>query len=327
MSAASSAVASRAALFRGESHVEEVETFIGEPASRQVRVRLQGCGICASNLPVWEGRPWFKYPFAAGAPGHEGWGCIEAVGEAVTELSVGDRVAMVSPRAYAQRDLADVDAVVRIPATLAGHPLPGEPLGCVMNIFHRSEIAPGQQVAIIGIGFLGALLTSLCVRAGARVIAITRRESALQMAERFGASQLIRLDDPARAAREARKLCGEQGCERVIEAVGHQEALDLAGELAGVRARLVIAGYHQDSPRRVNLQRWNWLGLDVVNAHERDPAQYRRGMQEAIELISTGALDPTPLYTHHLPLHEIGAGFRLLASRPDGFFKALVDCT
>ncbi len=327
MSVAGSVAASRAALFRGESHVEQVETLIEEPASRQVRVRLQGCGICASNLPVWEGRPWFKYPFAAGAPGHEGWGHIEAIGDAVTELSIGDRVAMVSPRAYAQRDIAEADAVVRIPATLADHPVPGEPLGCVVNIFRRSDITAGQHVAIIGIGFLGALLTSLCVRAGARVIALSRRESALQMAERFGASSLIRFDDRAHAAREVHKICGERGCERVIEAVGHQEALDLASELAGVRARLVIAGYHQDGPRSVNLQRWNWQGLDVINAHERDPAQYRRGMQEAIELISTGALDPTPLYTHQIPLQEIGTGFRMLANRPDGFFKALVDCT
>jgi threonine dehydrogenase-like Zn-dependent dehydrogenase len=326
MIAASGTVRSRAAVFDGGRHVGTADAEVGEPGAGQVRVRLQGCGVCASNLPVYEGRPWFKYPFAAGAPGHEGWGHIDAVGANVSELRVGDRVALISANAYAQYDLCEASAAVKIPSSLASAPLPGEPLGCALNIFRRSDIQAGQTVAIVGIGFLGALLTALCVRAHARVIALSRRDSALLMAARFGASTCIRLEDPSRAVSEARKFSGEQGCERVIEAVGLQESLDVASELAGVRARLVIAGYHQDGRRSVDLQRWNWQGLDVVNAHERDPAQYRRGMQEAIELIASGTLDPTPLYTHVFPLEETDAAFRTLAERPEGFFKALIAC-
>src|SRR6185437_16765372 len=103
---------------------------------------------------------------------------------------------------------------------------------------------------------------------------------------------------------------------RVIECVGSQEMLDLASELAGTQARLVIAGYHQDGPRRIDLQQWNWRGLDVINAHERDPAQYRRGMQEALQLVLAGHLDLGLLFTHEFPLEE----------RPEGFLKALVRC-
>ena len=61
-------------------------------------------------------------------------------------------------------------------------------------------------------------------------------------------------------------------CERVIEAVGKQWPLDLAGELVGYGGKLIIAGYHQDGPRQVNMQSWNWKGIDVINAHERDLA-------------------------------------------------------
>jgi threonine dehydrogenase-like Zn-dependent dehydrogenase len=316
----------RAALFNGERRVDAIDIAVPQPTAHEVRVRLEGCGVCASNLPVWEGRPWFSYPFAAGAPGHEGWGRIDALGEHVTDFRIGDRVAMVSGHAYAEYDLADREAVVKIPETLADTPVPAEPLGCAINIFRRSDIRPGQTVAIVGIGFIGAMLTALCVRAGARVIAVTRRRSALLMAEQFGATSMIALDDASHAIRETRRICGNDGCERVIEAIGNQMGLDVATELAGVRARVVIAGYHQDGSRSVNLQRWNWLGLDVVNAHERDPAEYRRGMREAIELISKGDLDPTPLYTHLYPLEDTGAAFRTLAERPDGFFKALVQC-
>jgi len=316
----------RAAVFNGNGRIAQVEAEPREPGPGEVLVRLQGCGVCASNLPVWEGRPWFRYPLPPGAPGHEGWGLVEAVGKGVTEIAEGARVAMVSANAYATHDVTSVDTVVQLPPELNSIPFPGEPLGCVMNIFRRSEILSGQTVAIVGIGFLGAALTALAREAGARVIAISRRSFALNVAEHYGASNCIRLDDAARALSEARDIIGPNGCERVIEAVGTQEALDLASELAGVRSRLVIAGYHQEGTRTVNLQRWNWLGLDVINAHERDPLEYRRGMEDAVRLVRSGRFDPTPLYTHRFPLEDLSTAFQLLAERPHGFLKALVTC-
>ena len=302
------------------------QVAVRSPGAGEVRVRLEGCGVCGSNLPVWEGRPWLTYPLDPGAPGHEGWGWVDAVGEGVEELAVGDRVALLSYNAYAEYDIAPASAVVRLPEGLAGRAFPGEPLACVMNIFRRSAIEPGQTVAIVGIGFIGAALAALAARAGARVIALSRRPSALEMAERMGASTLIRLDEASRAISEARAMTGGEGCHCVIEAAGTQQTLDIASELTRVRARLVIAGYHQDGPRQVNLQQWNWRGLDVVNAHERDPAVYRRGMQAAVDLVVQGGFDPEPLWTHRFPLEEAGAAFEALARRPAGFMKALIEC-
>jgi threonine dehydrogenase-like Zn-dependent dehydrogenase len=319
-------VLTRAAVFQGPQRISAVAVPLPQEGEHQVRVKLQGCGVCASNLPVWEGRPWFQYPFPAGAPGHEGWGIIEAVGAKVRDLKVGDRVAMVSGNAYAERDVADEGSVVKIPASLADQPLPGEPLGCAVNIFNRSDIQPGQTVGIIGIGFLGALLTSLCVRAGARVVALSRRSCALEMAEHYGASAMIQTDDTNKAIQQARRSIKDAGCDRVIEVVGNQEALDLASGLVGVRARLVIGGYHQDGNRSINMQHWNWLGLDVINAHERAPEQYAAGIREAIALIAADQLDPTPLYTHRFSLGETDAAFHTLSERPQGFFKALIEC-
>jgi threonine dehydrogenase-like Zn-dependent dehydrogenase len=239
----------------------------------------------------------------------------------------GDRVALLSGHAYAEHDFAPAAALVKLPAQFAGKPFPGEPLACAVNIFRRSEIHAGQHVAIVGIGFLGAALTALATGVGASVTALSRRPFALRMAQQVGARAAVGLDDPGRAVARARQLVAPRdGYERVIECVGSQEALDMASQLAGTRARLVIAGYHQDGDRRVNLQDWNWRGLDVVNAHERDPAQYRRGMEEAIELIVGSEWDPWPLFTHQFPLAEIGGAFESLQSRPDGFLKALVMC-
>lgn len=296
------------------------------PGPGEVRIRLEGCGVCGSNLPVWEGRPWFTYPLSPGAPGHEGWGAVDAVGEGVSEVAVGDRVAALSYNAYAEYDLAPAAAVVRLPDELKGRPFPGEPLACAVNIFRRSGIESGQTVAIVGIGFIGAALTALAARAGARTIAISRRPFALEMAARMGATTLIRLDDVSRVTAEARAAAGADGCRCVIEAAGTQQTLDIASELTAVRGRLVIAGYHQDGRRQIDLQQWNWRGLDVINAHERDPAVYRSGMEEAVELVARGGFDPEPLWTHRFPLEEAGAAFETLAQRPAGFMKALVEC-
>ncbi len=313
-----------AAVVTGPGKVR-IETLpLPQPSPRQVRIRLEGCGVCASNLVPWAGPDWMRFPTEPGALGHEGWGIIDAVGEDVHGFRVGDRVAALSYHAYATHEIADQTAIAPLPAALAGQPFPGEPLGCAFNIFRRSAIRPGETVAIIGIGFLGILLTELASAAGARVIAISRRPSSLSSAERAGASEVIAMDDHWRIIEKVKELTEGRLCDCVIEAVGKQWPLDLAGELTKERGRLVIAGYHQDGPRQINMQLWNWRGLDVINAHERDPAVYMRGIHEAIEATVAGRLSPFRLYTHRFPLEQLGAALDMTRDRPDGFVKALV---
>ena len=319
-----SRTAASAAVLTGEGRVEIAEVKPLQPGLGEVRVRLQGCGVCVSNLPVWEGRPWFRYPLASGAPGHEGWGIIDALGPGVRDFYMGQRVSALSHNAYAAYDIAASDALVPLPAELDKQPFPGEPLGCIMNIFLRCDIMAGHTVAIIGIGFLGALLTELAAHAGAWVIAISRRPFALKTAREYGAQATVQLGNPADTAQQVNSLAGAHGCDRVIEVTGHQSALDLATEITGVGGRLVIAGYHQDGMRQIDLQQWNWKGLNVINAHERDPHLYVEGMRLAVEAVVQGQLHPLPLYTHSFGLSELSQAFEHLSERPDGFLKALV---
>jgi threonine dehydrogenase-like Zn-dependent dehydrogenase len=291
---------------------------------RQVRVRLEGCGVCGSNLPVWEGRPWFRYPFAGGAPGHEGWGRVDDVGENVGSVRPGDRVAVLSYHAFADYDIAEETNVALLPSALDGQPFPGEALGCAMNVFERSDIHPEHTVAVVGVGFLGAVLTKLAASAGARVVAIARREFALEIARRMGAWETIRFNDAAHVNAVIHELTGGVGCERVIEATGFQSPLDLAGDLTAERGKLVIAGYHQDGLRQVNMQLWNWRGLDVINAHERDPRKYMEGMRTAIATVASGRVDPTPLYTDSFKLEELPHAFDRMNQRSGSFLKALL---
>jgi threonine dehydrogenase-like Zn-dependent dehydrogenase len=314
----------RAAVLSGPGRIEIEQVARPEPGPGEVRVKLEGCGVCASNLTPWEGPDWMTFPTEPGALGHEGWGVIDSLGEGVEDLAVGDRVAALSFRSYGEYDVAAADAVVKLPAALAGRPFPGEPLGCAMNIFRRSDIRAGQTVAIVGIGFLGAILTRLATDAGARVIAISRRPFSLDVARRFGAAETIPMDDHWEIIERVKALTGGALCERVIEAVGKQWPLDLAGELVREGGRLVVAGYHQDGPRQVNMQMWNWKGIDVVNAHERDPAVAMQGIKEAVEAVASGRLDPSSLYTHRYPLERLDEALDATRDRPDGFVKALV---
>jgi len=294
------------------------------PAAGEVRIRLEGCGVCASNLEPWAGLEWLRYPQEPGGLGHEGWGVVDAVGDGVRDIRLGDRVAALSYRSFAEYDVAPQTMVALLPPQLDGKPFPGEPLGCAFNIFRRSDIRAGQTVAIIGIGFLGAVLTQLASEAGARVIAISRRQESLDLARAFGAAEVIAMDDHWSIIEQVKALTGEAMCERVIEAVGKQWPLDLASELVGTGGKLIIAGYHQDGPRQVNMQAWNWKGIDVINAHERDPEVQMQGLREAVTAVASGRLDPTPLYTHRFGLDELGNALDATRDKPPGFVKALV---
>ena len=314
----------RAAILAGPGEMRTETLALPEPGANEVRMRLEGCGVCASNLEPWAGQEWMTYPGEPGGLGHEGWGVVDAVGQSVENVRIGDRVAALSYHAFADYDLARVDALVKLPPELDGRAFPGEPLGCAFNIFRRSDIAAGQMVAIVGIGFLGAILTRLASEAGARVLAISRRQESLDLAREFGAAETIAMDDHRAIIERVRAFTGGRMCDRVIEAVGKQWPLDLDGELVCEGGKLIVAGYHQDGPRQVNMQMWNWKGIDVINAHERDPAVSLRGMQEAVDAVASGRLDAERLYTHRYPLERLDEALDATRDKPRGFVKALV---
>src|SRR3954447_26817948 len=105
----------RAAVVTAPGRVEVREVALPKPNDNEVRIRIEGCGVCASNLPPWEGREWFRYPFAPGQLGHEAWGRVDAAGKDVMGFRVGDRVAALSQHAYAEYDTAAEDSVVLLP--------------------------------------------------------------------------------------------------------------------------------------------------------------------------------------------------------------------
>src|SRR5829696_8902043 len=95
----------RAAVITGPGQMRIAEVARPEPGPGQVRLRLEGCGVCASNLTPGAGPEWMQFPTEPGSLGHEAWGVVDAVGDGVTGLTAGDRVAALTYNAYAEYDL------------------------------------------------------------------------------------------------------------------------------------------------------------------------------------------------------------------------------
>jgi threonine dehydrogenase-like Zn-dependent dehydrogenase len=270
----------RAGLLAGPGRAETALVPRPEPGDGEILIRVEGCGVCGSSLPLWEGRDWFSYPGDPGAPGHEVWG----------ETEDGRRVAALSYHGFAEWDVARPDEVVELPAALDGAAFPGEALACAANVARRAAVREGESVAVVGMGFLGTAVARIVGNA-----VEVRRESVVD-----GAFDVV------------------------VEAAGTQAALDNASRLVTTGGRLVVAGFHQDGPRTVDMQSWNWRGIDVINAHERDPQAYVRGLRDAVRLAVDGMLDLEALVTHRLPLSRLGDAFELARTRPHGFLKAVV---
>jgi threonine dehydrogenase-like Zn-dependent dehydrogenase len=200
----------------------------------------------------------------------------------------------LSYHGFAEFDVLREDELVELPAQLGDVPFPGEALGCAANVVRRADVRPGQDVAVVGMGFLGTTVARLCELRGAHVTC-------------FG-----RGDEP------------EGEFERVIEAAGTQAALDTSSTLVAAGGLLAIAGFHQDGLRTVDLQSWNWRGLDIVNAHERDPQRRVAGIREAVRLAAAGELDVSSLVTHRFSLDELDRAFGAASRRDRGFLKAVV---
>ena len=189
-------------------------------------------------------------------------------------------------------------------------------------MFRRSGIRAGELVAVVGAGFLGSS-SSPWPPGRARASWRCRGARPRSAGRARWAADAVPLRERAAAIEAARRSAGDRPFDVAVEAVGNQVALDVASALVREGGRLVIAGFHQDGLRSVDLGSWNWRALEIVNAHERDPRAQRDGVVAAAAAVAEGRLEPSALYARY-PLERIGAAFQAMEERPDGFVKALV---
>jgi 2-desacetyl-2-hydroxyethyl bacteriochlorophyllide A dehydrogenase len=298
--------------------VEEPEPAVGPD---DVLLRVAACGVCASELDIFQGRSAVALPWY---PGHEVSGVVARTGERVRCLAPGDPVAgWVTTRGFAER--------VALPAAhcLPAHGVPlelalGEPLACAVNAVDVAAPALGDDVVIVGAGFMGHLIHKLVMLRGPRQVIVTdTRDDALARARLFGATATVNVTTRP-AADVVGELTGGKGADITFEATGAQSALDGLHEVTRMSGTVVIAGYHQGEPRRIPLGTWNWMAYRIVNAHFREPATILRGMRRGMRLLTSGRISLDGLVTHAVPLERIDEGFQVAIEKPAGFVKATV---
>ncbi|HEX9617140.1 MAG TPA: zinc-binding dehydrogenase [Anaerolineales bacterium] len=310
------------ALLRGPREFVLNEEPVPEIKPDEVLVRVASCGVCTSELDMWEGKAGNEiYPRY---PGHEVSGVIEKAGERVKALKTGDRVGVwVTERGYAE--YVAVKAEYCFPAgDIPLDQVLAEPLACAVNTVELANLSLGDDVVIIGAGFMGNLVQMLAALQGPRhLIVADVRQDALDRAMRLGATHVV---DASRESlpERVKKLTGGRGADASFEVTGAQGPLQMLGEVTRMSGKVVIVGFHQGGLRQIPLAYWNWMAFQILNAHFREVAVIQRGMQIGMRLLTSGRISLEGLVSHRFPLAEINKAFQTAHEKPEGFVKSTV---
>jgi 2-desacetyl-2-hydroxyethyl bacteriochlorophyllide A dehydrogenase len=309
------------AILTGVRTFEVVDVPVPDIAPDEVLVRVAACGVCASELDMWSGVAQVTYPMS---PGHEATGIVERLGSAVTSLSVGDRVAVwVTTGGFGEFvavKAAYCHAAGDVPLTTAL----GEPIACAVNAVDLAHVRLGDDVLVVGAGFMGNLVQVLAAMSGAsRVIVADTRGDALQRALDLGADRVVNVLEES-VVDVVRELTDGRGVDISFEVTGVQQPLGWLGDVTRMSGKIAIAGYHQGVPRTLPLAQWNYMAFEIVNCHFREVGVINGGIDRAMRLLRSGRLSVDSLVTHFFSLDDIDKAFQTLDEKPEGFVKANV---
>jgi D-arabinose 1-dehydrogenase-like Zn-dependent alcohol dehydrogenase len=246
---------------------EIVEREIPKPAAGQVRIKVQACGVCRSDLFTKEGVwPGIEYPRV---PGHEVAGVIDEIGAGVTEWKNGQRVGvgwhgghdgtcLACQRGdfrncqnlkipgisydggYQQYMVAPGEAVTAMPEGLGD--AEAAPLLCAgittYNALRHSGALPGDLVAVLGIGGLGHLGIQFANKFGYKVAAIGRGSENAALAKKLGAS--VYIDNKVTNAAEALQKLG--GAQVILATAPSSKAMSDLFDGLGPNGKLMVIG-------------------------------------------------------------------------------------
>ncbi|MFJ9707094.1 zinc-dependent alcohol dehydrogenase family protein [Streptomyces sp. NPDC101234] len=288
------------------------------PGPREVVAEVAACGLCGTDLHILQGE---FAPTLPVVPGHEFAGVVVGLGREVTELAIGDRVA-VDPSLYcnecrycragrnnlcdrwqaigvtvaggaAEYAVAPVANCVRLPDHIGVQDAALiEPLSCAVRGYDVLNSRLGSHVLIYGSGTMGLMMLELAKRTGAASVDVVDvNPERLATAAKLGSSQ---------TALSADELARPGGWDVVVDATGNaaaiQDGLDRVAK-AGTFLQFGVADYATRvtiDPYRIYNQEITITGsMAVLHSYER-----------AAELFAAGVLDPQVFISHRLPLAE-----------------------
>jgi len=289
----------------------------------EILIRSAACGICTSELDIWEGKAvGLEFPRFIG---HEVSGIVETVGPKVKNLKRGDHVAVwADGKGYAEYLAVKGEYAYKL---LDETPLEyalGEPIACSTNGVRKADPQLNDNVAIVGCGFMGLIMLQILKARGVgKIIAIDSRPSALALASELGANHTLN-PKHVDVKSEVLNLTNGIGVDLGIEAAGNQFTLDLVTDLVRMEGKLEVFGFHQGQPRTVNWGYWNWMAFQIINGHVRSPRIYVEGMNIGLKLMESGKLKMNKLVTHRFTLDEINQAFEVASAKGEGFIKGVI---
>lgn len=328
----------KAALFRDPGKMDVGEVVAPDPAANEVVVGVAACGVCGSDLHLWRTNAHRQGGLLRidgdgnEIPGHEYAGIVTAVGSAVENFAVGDRVVGVT----AGGGMAELVPVPVNPFQIA--PIPEgvgfdeaattEPLADALQMVRLAEIAPGENVMVIGVGIIGLGVIQAIRARGipvGRLIAVDVSAPRLDMALRVGATDTInpRETDLHRTVAD---LCGvltgdfkeTRGTDLsvIFDCAGYvkhmrsppplQTALDLIKPRGG---RIICFGAYEGQ-----------VTLDLTYLIQKQPriigslGYAADELGEALALMAAGKVDRKMLISHHFPLDGVVEAFETSGS-------------
>ena len=303
-------------LFTGKGEVT-TETFtLGDPGPGQVRLRTRVSLISAGTEGIvlhrkfspgthWDS--WVKYPFF---PGYSAISEIEAIGEGVDGLKVGDRVA--TRTGHATGNLVDAARAYRVPDELSDESAAWFALAKIAySGAQAAELRLGQRVLVIGAGPVGQMALRWVVAAGAEAVALDPIQERLAFAARTGAQTLCLAADAAGDA--VRDAFGGQMPEVVIDSTGYAPVFSAALALAADRGRVVILG-DTGSPEEQRLtpdvirRR-----LSIVGAHDMHLPEVDASYRPFFRLAAAGRFAVEGLVTHRFRSTEAEEAYAMSA--------------
>jgi 2-desacetyl-2-hydroxyethyl bacteriochlorophyllide A dehydrogenase len=296
-------------------------------------VRVEASGICGSDLHIYHGRVKMQPGFTIG---HEFVGTVLACGDGVSRVGVGDRVLGCfhsacgtcffclrgayhkcdRMRVFGHGELlgslqgtqADQTLVPNANLTLRKVPdgvsdevalFAGDVMGTGYHAIDSAEVRPGDSVAVLGLGPVGLCAVQVAVAAGAGpVFAVDSVPARLEVARAFGAIPVHLTEENPRDVIRRGTESG-RGVDAAVDAVGHPDALDLAVRLTRKAGIAVAIGVYAE-PIQLHMGVVWIKALTLKTGH----ANVIGHVDRVLGMLAAGALDPTPLVTHHMPLDE-----------------------